>query len=135
MAFGDIFLNKKKIIIIILITVSYVANAQNNALSKKVITAQAGTTILNSSSTTIQLDENVFSALNQLEKADYTVILTPIGNCGALRLKTKESKQFSVELLDPSLVNKKGSVEFNYVVFVTGYAKELNIKMATSIND
>lgn len=116
-------------------TISTSIFAQDNIEKTMIIPAQTGTITANSSAITIKLNTQALEALGRLENGTYTVSLIPIGDCGQLRLKSKEKDQFTVALIPTENNTNVGSFSFDYVLFVSGVIKPMQIKIATSIFD
>lgn len=117
------------------LNINSVIFAQDNVQRTMIVPVQAETITANANTITIKLNPEALEALNRLEKANYVVNLIPLGDCGQLRVKSKEKEQFDVELIltgsNPSLT----SFSFDYIVFVLGVIKPVQIKVATSIFD
>jgi len=104
----------KKIAFLSFVLIATVAFGQNS-LPENINPVQAGTVTLVNGKATIALDENTITSLSPGNGGEgYFVQLTPIGNCGFLKIGEKGNKSFTVTMAGSGADN--GS--FDYVVFI-----------------
>lgn len=87
--------------------------AQNTIERERIVPVQAGTVTLVNGNAVVPLSTLLTSKLAG-SKATYSVTLTPIGDCGALKIWQKGSTDFSVREIQPGT----GSPQFDYIVFL-----------------
>jgi hypothetical protein len=94
---------------------TYSLNAQQleQISEERLISVQGGTAQLTNGHVTIALSESTLKQLN-VPDAAYMVVLTPIGDCGQLKLQEKSDKQFVVQ----EYAKQGSNNTFDYVVFV-----------------
>jgi len=80
----------------------------------EIVPVQAGTVNLINANATINLDSGISADLSGNKEISYFVQLTPIGNCGVLKLGEKGNNSFTVT--KAGLGSDNGS--FDYIVFV-----------------
>jgi hypothetical protein len=84
---------------------------------------QAGTVTLVNGKATINLDDNTLSSLSPRNGGEaYYVELTPIGDCGVLKLDKKGNKSFTVSMAGTG----NGNGTFDYIVFLKAHLIQLN---------
>lgn len=103
----------KTFLIISSIFISSIAFCQSDDYS--LLPMQAGTINLVSGKATVSLTINSISALSPQNGGEsYYVELTPIGNCGPLKLDEKGDKSFSVSTTTAGA----GNASFDYIIFI-----------------
>lgn len=117
------------------VNISSVIFAQDNVQRTMIVPVQTETITANANTITIKLNAEALEALSRFENGTYTVNLIPLGDCGQLRLRSKEKEQFQVELIPTGSNTNVTSFSFDYIVFVSGVIKPVQIKIATSIFD
>ncbi len=105
--------------IIIILNSSGIAWAQNYMSNvEKIIPYQAGTSCIISGVSSIKLSDSQIQNLGKVINTSYFVSLTPIGDCGSLKLLKKDNNEFTVqEIQFPDAKPQSNEHCFDYVVF------------------
>jgi len=112
----------KTLLVIFALSLSISSFGQSSS-DYALMTMQAGTAKLAGGKTTIALDENTLSALSAKNGGEsYYVQLTPIGNCGALKLNEKGDNSFTVSAMGSGPDN--GS--FDYIIIIKYHPVSIN---------
>jgi hypothetical protein len=85
-----------------------------NYLPENLAPVQAGTANLTNGLATIILDSNTTAYLSSNKESAYFVEITPIGNCGLLKIDKKGNTSFTITIAD----NGANNGSFDYVVFL-----------------
>lgn len=107
-------------IILFCILISSLAFGQSSDYA--VMPIQVGSAKLLGGKTTVNLDQNTLSALSAKNGGEaYFVELTPVGNCGALKLNEKGEGSFTV-----AAIGSGPDASFDYIVFLKYHPVSIN---------